>query len=266
MNVCDRQEFADVELYFYGELDTDARAAFERHLSRCGRCRTALAELSVIRDALESVPVVDAPPKGDWTGFMSGLGDAIRVEQRRAEPAPGFRTGPSRPAFVGYLAIAALLSLVTISVVYVSRTVRPVDAPPAVATVPSPTPSPAATTDEPGQGSTRAALARLSEQHLERSKLVVLGLANKDPRRTSEADWEYERELASNLLVDTRLYRMAAEERGMRTLASVMRDLELVLLQTSLAAENGSEDLEQIQRFIEKRDLLGKMNLIAQGI
>ena len=41
--------------------------------------------------------------------------------------------------------------------------------------------------------------------------------------------------LASDLLNDTRLYRLAAEERGMKQIAGVMGDLELVLLQTSLA-------------------------------
>ena len=79
------------------------------------------------------------------------------------------------------------------------------------------------------------AFAALSEQHFERSKLVVLGLANKDARKAGGDDWAYERGLASNLLNDTRLYRLAAEERGMKTLAGVMGDLEIVLLQTSLA-------------------------------
>ena len=79
------------------------------------------------------------------------------------------------------------------------------------------------------------ARSRLSEQHFERSKLVVLGLATKDPAQTRRSDWAYERELATSLLNDTRLYRLAAEDRGMTSLAGVMRDLELVLLQTSMA-------------------------------
>ena len=88
---------------------------------------------------------------------------------------------------------------------------------------------------------------------------------SKDPKIARQRDWEYERQLASHLLDDTRLYRMAAEEKGMKTLAGVMGDLELVLLQTSLAGQPAAEDLEQIQRLIQKRDLLGKMEL-ASGI
>jgi hypothetical protein len=101
--------------------------------------------------------------------------------------------------------------------------------------------------------------AALSEQHFERSKLVVLGLANKDARNVGGADWAYERGLASDLLNDTRLYRLAAEERGMKQIAGVMGDLELVLLQTSLADAPDSAALAQIQRLIRKRDLVTKI-------
>jgi hypothetical protein len=110
-----------------------------------------------------------------------------------------------------------------------------------------------------------AAFASLSEQHFERSKLVVLGLANKDPRQSSAADWAYERQLASTLLSDTRLYRLAAEARGLRSVARVMGDLELVLLQTALSSDPEPATLDQIQRLIRKRNLVTKMNVGAAG-
>jgi hypothetical protein len=81
----------------------------------------------------------------------------------------------------------------------------------------------------------------------------------------SDADWAFERGLASNLLSDTRLYRRVAEERGMKTLADVMGDLELVLLQTSLADAPDPAALEQIQRLIHKRDLVSKMGVATMG-
>jgi hypothetical protein len=105
-----------------------------------------------------------------------------------------------------------------------------------------------------------SALASLSGQHFERSKLVVLGLATRDAK-VDPGNWDYERELASTLLGDTRLYRIAAEERGMNTLAGVMRDLELVLLQTSMSEQHDAASLEQLQRLIRRRDLITKMNV-----
>ena len=73
-------------------------------------------------------------------------------------------------------------------------------------------------------------------------------------------DWAYERELATALLTDTQLYRMAAEERGLTSLAGVMRDLEIVLLQTSMAEATDRTALPQIQRLIRKRGLVEKMD------
>jgi hypothetical protein len=72
-------------------------------------------------------------------------------------------------------------------------------------------------------------VAAVGEQHLERSKLVLLGLTSKDAEETTSSEWHFERELASRLLADTRLYRQAAEEQGLATMAGVMRDLEFVL-------------------------------------
>jgi hypothetical protein len=73
----------------------------------------------------------------------------------------------------------------------------------------------------------------------------------------------YERELAATLLSDTRIYRMAAEDRGLRSIADVMGDLELVLLQASFADERDPASLAQIQRLIRRRDLVEKMDVVA---
>jgi hypothetical protein len=270
---CDIAASDTIELYFYGELAPAERDAFEQHVTRCSDCRSALEELSLIRDALAARPIVAAPPAGDWSGFMTRLERAIerdgvrdagsgirdaRSEIRDSEesspiesriPDPGSR----RASYAGYLAMAALLALVTISVVFVARSRNAaIGTPPAIA---ERTPAPARGED--------AAFAALSEEHFERSKLVVLGLATKDADRVTSGDWTYERQLATSLLSDTRMYRLAAEDRGLRSLAGVMRDLELVLLQTSLTDETDPASLAQIQRLIRKRDLLQKMDAVA---
>jgi hypothetical protein len=158
-----------------------------------------------------------------------------------------------------YLAVAALLALVTVSVLFALAKSPRRDGP-------STEPDVAITHPvRPGTDvarSTDPALASLSGQHFERSKLVVLGLATKDTTGSGNGDWAFERELATTLLGDTRLYRQAAEARGMNTLAGVMRDLELVLLQTSMSREPDTESLEQLKRLIRRRDLLTKMNVV----
>jgi anti-sigma factor RsiW len=253
MTTCFEEAAGTIELYFYGELDEDARGRLEQHLSTCPKCRHALNELYVIRRALATRPEVSAPPEGDWTGFMNRLTRGIEDDSLGA--AERTTAASWRRGYGAYIAIAALLALVTVSVAQLVRSrFSAVD-------------GQTAWTD-PGSSQTapwseNAAFASLSEQHFDRAKLVVLGLANKEAGDGLPAEWEYERELASTLLADTRLYRLAAEDRGMNQLARTMGDLELVLLQASLSQDPQPETLAQIQRLIRKRDLVTRMNVVA---
>ena len=256
---CAVQASGTIELYFYGELDAAERSAADLHLAACRECRESLVELALIREALAARPAVSAPPSGDWSGFMSRLDKALGREpaSRGAGDVVPFRHEQPRKAgsYVPLLAMAALLALVSINVMFVVRSRGTMDWPVAVVTgVPA---EPASA----GDGD-REALASISQQHLERSKLVLLGLANRDAAQTSGTDWTYERELASRLLTDTRLYRLAAEDQGLDALAGVMGDLELILLQTSMTESTDPGALSQIQRAIRKRDLLQKMDVV----
>jgi Putative zinc-finger len=270
MTICEVHSSGVIDLFFYDELDATERAWVEQHLRTCNDCRSALDELNVIRGALADRPDVAAPPGEDWARFMRRLEAALIAERGRLSASMKGRP-PSRRSLVAYLAMAALLALVTSGVAYLARS-RTVLETQKAATAKAPD------ARAPSRGGpagaershdalapvdrTDAALASFSEQHFERSKLVVLGLATRDPRDTSPADWAYERQLASSLLDDTRLFRLAAEQRGMTTLAGVMSDLELVLLQTSLTDDPDAATLERLQRLIRKRDLVTKMSVV----
>jgi hypothetical protein len=264
MSTCTVQASATLDLYFYGELTGVEREAVERHLPGCAECRLALEELTVIRAALESQPVVSAPPGEDWSRFMARLQQAVSAERgrqddRRPADVLAYR---SRNRLVVGLAMAALITLVTLSVLLVVKD-RPVPKGTPTASVAPPVPavsSPAARQEPPTQDEV---FTQASGQLFERSKLVVLGLATKDASGVEAADWNYERNLAASLLDDTRLYRQAAESRGMKTLANVMGDLELVLLQTSMAEDPDAASLAQLQRLIRRRDLITKMDVVT---
>jgi hypothetical protein len=191
--------------------------------------------------------------------------DGLRAGTAPAGRGPGVRT-PGRPALprlAPYFALAALLALVTFSVVVMREPTTP--------TVSQPTASQPTAGEETLPSSMPPApdpgLLAVSDQHFERSKLVLLGLATRDVDEADDAAWQYERDLATTLLDDTRLYRRAAEERGMTTLAGVMHDLEVVLLQTSMTEAPDARTLEQLQQLIRRRDLLTKMTLVnASGL
>jgi len=255
--VCDRHASGELDLYFYDELNPSDRRTVEEHLSGCSECRAALDELGVIRDALASRPDVSTPASGDWSSFMTRLNASLARPTQGVMGVIGMpmKTASRRPS-VGYLAMAALLSLVTLSVALALRK-------PHVPAASSPTAAPVVVRHLPSALNDGTAFRAMTEEHFERSKLVVLGLATKNPEELKASDWAYERELATGLLNDTRLYRLAAEDRGLDRLAGVMRDLELVLLQTSLTDEKDPSSIQQIQRLIRRRDLIEKMNVVT---
>jgi hypothetical protein len=246
---CDLEASGTIELYFYGELPPPEQHEVQRHIRACAACESALGDLSAIRQALAARRSIAAPPGGDWSGFMAAL--TASTSAPPLHPAAG--RGATHWSHAGLVAAAALLALVTVGVLFAARSRQPPAPAPAVSASPIPAERPV---DDAG-------FEALSEEHFERSKLVVLGLAAKDPDRTTSADWTYERRLATTLLSDTRMYRMAAEDRGLRSIADVMRDLELVLLETSFTDVGDPASLTQIQRLIQKRDLVQKMDSVA---
>lgn len=259
MNACQFVNAGAIELYFYGELDTAAVARLEGHLQRCATCRQHLEDLRSIRAALGSRSRVDSPPAGDWSDFTRRLDAAIATTA-----AP-----PRGRSFVPWLAIAATLTIAASGVLLTGRLRHE---------SPAPQEEQASASSRSPQGVRPAvhragsvsiadrSLMEHSEEHFERSKLVVLGLATLDPEHAHAADWQHERELAGSLLPDTRLYRLAAEDRGMTDLARVLGDLETVLLETSMSEHADPDALQRVQRLIARRDLVVKMNVVGSGI
>jgi hypothetical protein len=266
MRPCDLIESPDVEMYFYGELDAADGRRVEMHLRACEACRQRLEDLHAIRRALASRPAVDAPPAGDWSGFMRRLDDNIA---QATGPSNAGITEPANPGtgrlwnLRAVVALAAMLALVAMGVMMAAR-FRPapgaVEGTAPVSAVPASVP--AIETVQKADPRPHRALREGSAEHLERSKLVVVGLATRDPHARSE-DWQYERTLAGTLLHDTRLYRQAALHGGVTDVARVMRDLETVLLEASMSDNRDRDALERVQRLIAKRDLMVKMQVVT---
>jgi len=260
MKACEFVDAAAIEQYFYGELEAAARARLEQHLQRCATCRQHLDDLRSIRAALASRGRVEGPPAGDWSGFS-----------RRLEAAIATTAAPERSRrIMPWLAIAATLTIVASGALLTSRARQEPSSP---ASAPATPARVGAIPADPDSGLDRTAatvgdrsLVEHSEEHFERSKLVVLGLATLDPQHARATDWQHERQLATSLLPDTRLYRLAAEDRGMTDLARVLGDLETVLLETSMSERADPDALQRVQRLIARRDLVVKMNVVGAGI
>jgi Putative zinc-finger len=235
----------DVALYFYDELAPAERRAFEAHLPSCSSCRAALGELEEIRSALAPIRVDGERSEFEWRAFMRRLDTRLD-----AESAPGRRV---HTGVLVALGIAATLAIGVVTGVLWQRERARDQAMPAA------DPIEMSGTEDPDESRQRSREAAI--EHLDRAKIVLLGLANKDAGAVSVDDWSYERSLAASLLPDTRLLRLTALEEGDGEMASLLSDLEVLLLQTSFSAEPNRETLARLQRYINRRDLLVRTEL-----
>lgn len=254
--ICLKASSETLTLYFYGELEPEASAAFARHAASCEACAAALAELNLLRNAL--APRADVRrPDAEWDRFMGRL--AVALDRVDAGAAPGASrsavSGPAvqlwRPAarLSPWLPLAAVLVLaIGLGLVWQRQALE----------------TGAARTPAVVAGAPEAAalpLDRAANRHFERAKLVVLGLAMKDPAEAGAGDWDHERALAAELLPQTRLFRLSALDRGETALADLLGDLETVLLQASMTSDVDRSSLERLQRVIRRRDLLVRIDL-----
>ena len=243
---CDYHDRGAVVLAFYGELDAAERERFDAHLAGCGSCRAALEELDAIAHALDARRHEASPPGGDWSPFMARLDAHLGREVTRRSRSWWMPAG-----YGAALKVAAMAALVTAAVLAGRQWEHWRHDGQAVSEAPA------------GAGPSTDAVADLAEDHLERSKLVLLGLVTKDPGAARPADWRYERDLAGQMLADTAQYRLAASQQGLDGLAGVLGDLELVLLQTSLSDDADPNALARLQNLIGKRDLLVRIEVMG---
>ena len=221
----------DLVLHYYGEASDPA--AVDTHVAACPECRAAYESL---RTTLTAVGAAEAPARGADYG--------AQVWQR-LEPKLGTarsRTfAPRRLLWTGALA-ASLLAAFLLGR-YMPR--------------------------GPGEGTSGPVRERILllavGDHLDRSQVVLLELLNADP--LASLDVTMERRSAEDLLSANRLYRQAAARSGDAGVASVLEELERVLIEVANGpSELGPQDLAALRRRIESQGVLFRVRVIGSQI
>jgi len=102
--------------------------------------------------------------------------------------------------------------------------------------------------------------------HLERSQMVLAELTNAADGK-GKLDISDERQTAEQLLDDNRLFRQTARSTGATAVASVLDDLERVLLEISHSpSEVSSDQLDELRQEIESRGLLFKVRVLGSQV
>ena len=101
--------------------------------------------------------------------------------------------------------------------------------------------------------------------YLERSQMVLVELANANPKTSMDISSEQER--ASDLVSESRLYRQTALHTGNAAVASVLDDLDRVLLEISHAPSRISpEELEKLRQRLEAEGILFKIRVLGSNV
>jgi hypothetical protein len=234
----------DLVLHYYGEMGRADEARAESHLEACHACRGNYARLQRVMAFLDSAPAVDAP-----AGFE-------RTAWARLEPAlHARRRGGLVASFVSpaYLAFAAGILLLVGAAFMAGRLLPRTPAGPQAAA------KGAETVRE------RILLVDLGE-HLDRSQMVLVELVSAGEDK-GNVDISTERARAEQLVAANRLYRQTAMSTGDAAVASVLDDLERVLVDVAASPSTVSrEELDSVRRRIESKELLFKVRVVSSQV
>jgi hypothetical protein len=227
-------------LHYYGE----AVAGAEEHIDLCEQCRVSYQALQRVLNSVDSFPVPERAPD-----YENRVWATLESETRIAKRSRWLLAGWRNPIF-GATAMVVLLVAAffaghrwqkpdrhQVQIVAFDPNVRE-----------------------------RVLLVAVGD-HLERSQMVLVELANTGAPASGRLDISYEQKAAEDLLESNRLYRQTAATNGDVATAALLEDLERVLLEIAHSpSEMSARQLEELRRQIEDRGILFKVKIFGERV
>lgn len=241
----------------FGDAGAAERPGAEAHLAECPACRRLLGDIDATLLAAARMPV---PERSDGYGAEVWA----RIQPRLERTGKGARwaaawsfLAPRRLALAGGLAM--LVAAAFVAGRYWPGTPAPA---PGQQSGSQSTPVQA---NAPNRQVQRQVLLVAVGDHLERSQsaLVELVNASNGPR----VDISDEQARARDLVAENRLYRQTAEDSGEAGMASVLDDLERVLVEIANGpSELPKADFERVRQQIEGQGIIFKVRVLGQRV
>ena len=235
----------DLVLHYYGEMAEADEARTESHLAACSACQQNYTRLQRVMAFVDSAPAVEAPQ-----GFEAIAWARLQPElpARRGNWLSWFVFSPARLAFAAGVVILIGAAFMA------GRLSR--------ATAPGGSAAAVQTAEKVRE---RILLVDLGE-HLDRSQMVLVELTSADDSAGS-VDISTEQVRAEQLVAANRLYRQTAASTGDVAMASLLDDLERVLVDVAASPSTVSqEDLDAVRRRIASKELLFKVRVISSQV
>ncbi|HEU4887310.1 MAG TPA: hypothetical protein VFV49_05445 [Thermoanaerobaculia bacterium] len=231
-------------LAYYGEPD-----ARREHLDSCEACRAELAKLAGVLDRVTPDEVPE--PAEDYEA---------RVWDRVSWRLRGERKRTSRE-WQKWVAAAAMLAFAFIGgLLWNRRNTGPVQ----IANQPSATSAAQPVAASTQQQRDRILLVVVGD-HLDDSERMLLELTNLTAK--TDVDVTTEQQRAEELLVSNRLYRRTALDRGEDRVATLLDELEPVLMQIAHGpSQMTPEELRKVQKRVETKGLVFKLRVLRADV
>ena len=239
----------DIVAAYYGEPGS------EEHLRTCAECQAELARLAIVLDRVEA-PAVPEPPEDYETRVWDRLRWRMRADVKRQRNTSWMKWG----------AVAAVTFIAFITGLFWRRQAAPIqEAVNNTTAINATTAQPVNVTPGTQQQRDRVLLVVVSD-HFDRSERILVELTNLTPRE-GNVDIGAERAVAEELLASNRLYRRTATDRGEDSVATLLDELEPVLLQIAHAPDEMSGDeLRRIQKRVETKGLVFKLRVLRNDV
>lgn len=230
-----------VEHYYH---DDDQPTVAAEHLRACAECR---AQYDSIRRVLALVTEAPVPERSETYG--EEMWNRLRWKLGRDATRHRARQWGSLTAAAAVLVIAFVLGQW-----WQSRQS-------AIAPTTNIAQGTRTQTQQPSTNADRVLFVVVSD-HLESSERMLMELANADPSKGLDDATQQER--AGELLASNRIYRQTAVQRGDKRIASVLSDIEPILVELSNAGTTlDAAHLAEIQKRIEAKGLLFKVRVLS---
>jgi hypothetical protein len=239
----------DLILHFYGEQPPEVAARLDAHLAICPSCRDQWQELRETLRLVDAAPVPEPGPAFERV-LWARIAPALAASRR----APWFGWG--RPWLLPVAAAVVLLAAIVVPLTTIT-------APPAGETAPAAVTA-AASVEAARDAQARRVLLMALDGHFAQTELLLVELLNSPD---GDLQLDFERGAAVELVADSRLYRVTAEETGERRFAIVLEDLESVLVEVARSPEKvNRNDLNVLRTRIDDDGLLFKVRAVTQEL
>jgi hypothetical protein len=247
------QHFSQEEfiLHYYGEPELGAGR--REHLAQCQTC---IAELAGLATVLDQVTPVEVPEPGD--DYEARVWDRLQWRLRGEKQRDRF-------TWVKAFAVAATVIAAFLAGVLWKSSSRQAVEPTRVATNTTNPETPLVDSSTRGLGDTSRILFVVVGEHFDQSERVLVELTNLTP--DGKTDITTERDRAEELLASNRLYRRTALDRGEEDVATLLDELEPVLLQIAHSpSQVSAEELRAMQKRVETKGLVFKLRVVRADV